>query len=413
MKKIIFTFLFTFLLVTAAHAGKEEAASGWQWKSSQSVPGTDGIVHTVWETARPSFGPYDKIALHRFVYEGKNWRKRPQKGRVMFHLPGTWDTAWKNITSPEYENHLFFAANGYEVYSLDYRVSYLPNLPLEDFDASSTAQWTYEAFREDIKACIEMAKRLSNTKKVFLSGFSRGGRQMWIYANKYWRRDLKGLIGLDGGPPFAATTPPRTQEEYDAAVAEFLSGDEPLLTSGTTYAGYNRMQHAVIMPEAKMTVGFESLEACLTSSTYYNGAPPDGSTIDDVADLMSYFYYYAWGPARLTNVYEGMIDKEILLKAQAGTTLYWPAIQNVELDSDPGYGDQTAEIDLPVIYFGGILGCGSDGAVCNNPDAIFKCGSDDVTVIHLPDFGHMDVMWGTHSLEQVKKPLLEWMNRIK
>lgn len=407
---ILLTFLVVVSSVLPACAGEKEPQVAWQWQSTSAVAGSPGVKHIVWETARTPFGPYDKIALHRFVYDGKNIKKRPRRGKVIFHLPGTWDTAWKNISAPEFENHIFFADNGYDVYSIDYRTSYLPNLPLGAFDASSTAQWTYDLFREDIKACIEKAKKLSGTEKLFLSGFSRGGRQVWIYADKYWQSDLKGLIGLDGGPPFAASAPARTQAEYDAAVEEFLAGGEPLLTSGTTYAGYNRMQHAAIMPEAQMTVGSATLEECLTTSTYYNGAPPDGSTVETAGDLLAYFYYYAWGRSRLTNYYDGMIDQRTLLLAQAGTTLYWPAIQNVESDTDPGYGDNVAKIDLPVIFFGGILGCGENGVYCTNPDMIFKCAGDDVTVIHLPGFGHMDVMWGTHSLEQVKQPLLEWMN---
>ena len=130
----------------------------------------------------------------------------------------------------------------------------------------------------------------------------------------------------------------------------------------------------------------------------------DRDFFGSLPEKLTFGKIYAWGKARLTNVCGGMIDKDILLQAQAGTTLPWLSIQNMELESDPGYGDHAAEIDLPVVYFGGLLGCGPDGALCLNPDATYKCASDDVTVIHLPDFGHMDVMWGTHSLKQVKKP---------
>jgi len=213
----------------------------------------------------------------------------------MFHLPGTWDTAWKGIGSPDYENHIFFAENGYDVYSMDYRLSYLPVLPLDAFDDSGTAQWTYGVFREDIKACVEKAKDISRTRKLFMSGFSRGGTQMWIYASKYWKQDLKGLIGFDGGAPFASTEPPRTPEEYQAAIDAFIASGAPLLTSGTTYGGFNRIQHAALFPDAEMTVNYDSIEACLTGSVYYNGPPPDGSTVETAGDLLSYFYYYAWG----------------------------------------------------------------------------------------------------------------------
>lgn len=399
------------LLAFAAYAQPDCRQADWQWKSSELVAGSSGIVHTVWELARPPYGVYDKIALHRFAYKGKDIRKRLSKDKVMFHLPGTWDVAWRGISAPEFENHIYFAENGYDVFSMDYRVSYLPNLPLDRFDHAGTAQWTYGAFREDIKACVEKAKKIAKARKVFMSGFSRGGTQMWIFASKYWQEDLKGLIGLDGGPPFASTAAPRTPEQYQAAIDAFLAGGEPLLTSGTTYSGYNRMQHAALFPDAHLTVGYDSIEACLQDSIYYQGAPPDGSTVETAGDLLSYFYFYAWGPAMLTNYYGKMIDQRILLAAQAGTTLYWPGIQNVEIDTDPGYGDHVAEIDLPVIFFMGNLTCGRMGAACANPEVLpIKCASTDVTIVPLTGFGHMDVMWGNQSEEKVKAPLLEWMN---
>jgi hypothetical protein len=40
--------------------------------------------------------------------------------------------------------------------------------------------------------------------------------------------------------------------------------------------------------------------------------------------------------------------------------------------------------------------------------------STDVTSIILTGYGHLDVYAGTHSIETVKQPMLEWMNdRLK
>lgn len=410
--------LVLFILATPSLACEGCTQTDWQWVSTSEVADT-GVLHTTWEAQRPPYGPYDKIALHRFVYRGGDWGKYPRPGKVLFHLPGTWDTAWKGITDPAYENHVFFALNGYAVYSMDYRVSYLPELPQEGFDSSSTEAWTYGAFREDIKACIEKAKKLSHTRKVFLSGFSRGGTQMWIYASKYGEADLKGLIGLDGGAPYASPAAPRTETEYQAAMDAFLASQAPRLSPSTTYEGYNRIQFAGILPGSTHVPGYGSLEDCLYDSDYYElyGPPPQGTNLDTISDLMAYFYNYAWNErfggiqdfGVLTNYYEGMMDQSTLIRAEAGMEFYWPAVQNVEQESDPGYGDNIADIDLPVLFFGGILGCGYEGSRCP-PDGPFKCASEDVSVVTLPHFGHMDVMWGTQSLEQVKQPMLEWMD---
>ena len=39
--------------------------------------------------------------------------------------------------------------------------------------------------------------------------------------------------------------------------------------------------------------------------------------------------------------------------------------------------------------------------------------NDDVTIHYLPDFGHVDVMYGTDSLSQVKELRLEWLENRK
>lgn len=408
--------------VSQTLAGHPDHDPSWVWKSTAAVAGNPDILHTIWEMARPPYGPYDKIALHRFAYEGKNWRKRPHGDKVLLHLPGTWDTAWKGITDSNFENHLFFADRGYDVYSLDYRTSYLPDLPYtQELEQSigSAAYWTYGLFREDIKACVEKIKRTSHARRLFLSGFSRGGTHMWIYASKYGHHDLKGLIGLDGGSPFAGTTPKRSTAEYDAAVNAFLSGGRPLLTGSTTFDGFCRIQFSARFPYAQKTVGYGDLRSCLTGSIYYGmyGEPP--VAINVISDLQAYFYNFVWndrfGPivtdyGILTNYYEGQMDLQTLIKAEAGMTLYWPAIQNIERIDDLDYADNVAKLKLPVLFFGGILSCGYDGSRCTLPTLKFKCASPDITVVTLPAFGHMDVMWGLNSREKVKEPMLEWMN---
>ena len=43
-----------------------------------------------------------------------------------------------------------------------------------------------------------------------------------------------------------------------------------------------------------------------------------------------------------------------------------------------------------------------------------RTASHDVTDIYLHHYGHLDVYGGTHSLQDVKQPMLEWMNdRLK
>jgi hypothetical protein len=41
-----------------------------------------------------------------------------------------------------------------------------------------------------------------------------------------------------------------------------------------------------------------------------------------------------------------------------------------------------------------------------------RTASNDVTDIYLHHYGHLDVYGGTHSLQDVKQPMLEWMNQL-
>jgi pimeloyl-ACP methyl ester carboxylesterase len=384
-----------------------------------------GLMHYVWEMERPPYGPMDKIALHRVVDQGLKRRQRPHQKKVVFIIPGTWSRAPKELTDPTTSTNLFLALNGYDVYTMDFRTAHVPNLAYDQFatpDILPTTDWTYGVFREDIKACIDKAKKLSRAKKLFLAGRSRGGTQMYIYASKYWQEDLKGLIGLDGGGVWAnAGGGTMTEEEYNAMIAAFKAGFAgPYLSE---VGGYEQAQYAGAVPYSISMVGDTSVaDYALTVPL-----PPDGSTLETVSDVVAYGAFYSWGAGGVTNYYtpypggdgETYMDQERLIGIMALFTRYWPAVQNLEgfamgqfVDTPfLDYDDHVAEIDLPIIFFGSELGCTGGSCLPQDPETRTpKTASDDVTIVYLPGYGHLDVYAGTHSLEDVKQPLLEWMN---
>ena len=75
------------------------------------------------------------------------------------------------------------------------------------------------------------------------------------------------------------------------------------------------------------------------------------------------------------------------------------------------YAENDAEINIPIIYFGGELGC--SGGICLTPGLPLRAASTDVTIMYLEDFGHLDVYVGTYSFEEVSEPLLLWLNQRK
>jgi pimeloyl-ACP methyl ester carboxylesterase len=394
----------------------------WVFKGVKEIASNPGVRQYGWETARPPDGPFDKIALYRMVYEGKKkivaGRPASNKKQVVFILPGTWSRGTSGFTDEEISLNLFLANHGYDVFSMDFRTAYLPNLAYEQFqaqgeDISGTADWTYGEFREDIKACVDMAKKISRAKKVFMAGRSRGGTQMFIYASKYWKQDLKGLISLDGGgkitPPSGT---PLTEEQYNALVAGFKDAGTWL----SELSRYEQIQFAGAVPYSENAVGFESLEDALedAKSRYpWADDPPAGYEIETVSDLIAYGAHWAWGEGKVTNYYGGFMDLDVLIQTEANLTRYWPQIQNIEGSQmsaweDCPYLDYDDNLaDLPLIAFLSELFC--PGGFC-----LYLPGnmtlSDDVTFNYLPGYGHLDVYVGKYSLQDVKEPLLEWLN---
>ncbi len=405
----------------ATFSSCEQGSEGsWNWKSSIRIENYPDLKRTTWEIERPPYGPFDKIALVRIVKDKdskKTWKMgHRNKKKVIFIIPGTWSKASVRSRDERISLELYLANNGYDVYGMDFRTSYVPNYAYDQFetygiDISSTADWTYGVFREDIKTCIEAVKKISGAKKVFLAGRSRGGTQMFIYASKY-PGDIKGLISLDGGGKILPSSGVQmTEEQYQLFVANFkLSG-----TLLGEVDGYENLQFAGIVPYSESAVGFESLQDAFAFSKakYGGGDLPSGFYLDVYSDVIAYGAHWAWGEGKVTNYYGGFMDRDVLIQTQAGLTRYWPQIQNIEGSQMNAYEDcpfldyDDNLTDVPLVAFLSELFC--PGGLClylpNNMTL-----SDDATFKYLPGYGHLDVYVGKYSYEDVKQPLLEWMN---
>jgi hypothetical protein len=212
-----------------------------------------------------------------------------------------------------------------------------------------------------------------------------------------------------------------TEEEYNAMIAAFKAGFMgPYLSE---VGGYEQAQYAGAVPYSTNMVG----ETSVADYALTVPPPPDGSALENVSDVVAYGAFFAWGAGLVTNYYtpfpggggETYMDRERLIGIMALFTRYWPAVQNLEgfamgqfVDTPfLDYDDHLGEIDLPIIFFGSELGCGGGSCLPQDPETRMpKTASDDVTVVYLPGYGHLDVYAGTHSLEDLKQPLLEWMN---
>lgn len=397
-----------------------ENGQDWKIKSESKIDDNPSLVHFTWEMLRPPYGDLEKIRLHRVVQNNKQHPIPGQhKDKVIFILPGTWNAGgWSKITDPNVNTMLFLALNEYDVYTMDYRTVNIPDMDYDQFDQQGkditpTTDWNFGVFREDIKACVEKIKKESRAKRIFLGGFSRGGILMYIYASKY-QDDLKGLISFDGGikdaPPMGV---PMDEATYNAIVELFKSGQlidphtnelMPWLfdLSQIEQAPYDTFKLAGVLPYARQMAG---------------GPLPEGfETVSDyVADYLYHLMdFVGLGEGLFANYYGGYIQRDVLVTTLDEFCRYSPHIQTLEESQMAAYDDvpyldyDDNDIYLPTIAFLSNLFCPYGYCLIDPSPNMSK--SSDVTINYLQGFGHMDVMFGTYSLEHVKTPLLEWLN---
>ncbi|MBL4827701.1 MAG: hypothetical protein JKY66_08330 [Spongiibacteraceae bacterium] len=412
------------------YANKHNAKqSEWIYEGVKTLSTDRKIKHYSW-LHKVGDGPYDMIRVHRYVRQANNKDARPRlaavnKRKVLFVINGTWGQEGPEPLK-EFDSY-YFPKNGYDLWTMDFRTAFIPNLAYEQFEEKgesegllSTAGWTYSVFREDIKQAVNFAKHTSRARKVFLAGRSRGGSQAFIYAAKY-AKDLKGIIGLDGGPVYQAIENPELQQPesaYRAALQGLASGLSGLALLNQV-SGYENSRLIGALPNVLSPIG-----APLPSEAELPfGPPPNGLSITNLADLSAYESYWLGGAGLVTNIYtlypggegETYMDQEALSLARANYSRYWPFVQNLESSFLAGYADNpyldyddTQDITLPVIHFVGDFGCPMGS--CLDLHRPYSTSSSDFSVKYLPGFGHLDIYYGTHSESDVKKPMLEWMN---
>jgi pimeloyl-ACP methyl ester carboxylesterase len=442
---IAFVLLFSVMVATNAHCDDYWKVN-WQYMGSTVSTYDPNVKHYIWQTARPPYGPWDNIQLHRFIRQPNHWDDDPyapsyDMRKILFIIPGTYDRGFTKFSDPHVSENYFFAGNGYDVYSIEFRTGFMPNLAQSQFAQAqfglgnalqATSGWTYGEFREDIKACIELAKSLSRAHKLFLAGRSRGGTQMWIYSAKY-SQDLKGLISLDGGVPYVLDNPGQqmTQTQFQALVAA-LKANGPYMDE---VGGYELGQFAGAVPFSTTSVGGPLPPVAVL--TFPPGTPSDKAQMDYVSDLVAYGYYYTGVPGTITNYYtpypggagETYMDRQVLVGVASNFTRYWPSIQDLEGAAIANYGpndttpfgfdyNQTGKVNLPILAFASELTCTAMQACWEfgspvPPGASYvpRTASKDITDTYLHHYGHLDVYAGTHSLEDVKQPTLNWMNQ--
>jgi len=403
------------LAVFPGYAGND--LPGWSLKSIGDIDNHPSLVHFSWETQRPPYTNLDKIALHRLVQVENIVLNK----KIIFMLPGTWNAGgWSRITDPAVNTMIFLANNGFDVYTLDYRSKNIPDMDNDQFDQygidiSVTTTWTYGVFRDDIKACVDLIKKLTNGHKIFMSGFSRGTNLLYYYASKY-PDDLRGMVVLDyfikDNPPIGT---PLDEATYRMAIDLFK---EKLLVDPVS-------ADAVpwLIPPAfyldDVTYSNWKLAGCLPFARSMVGGPLPAD-YEEISDYVADSAYHIWdvfglGEGALSNYDDDQIDREVLITVLNEFNRYYPNIQGLEdtqlqaWDDVPYFDYDDNDIYLPAIAFvTSYIGCPYGS--CQFDILPNMTRSSDVTVKWLTGYGHIDVLFGKNSLTDVKQPLLQWLN---
>lgn len=401
-----------FITVVSAKSFNKHGFCTYWWRTilNEKISGHQGLIHTVWEKHQEPYGELDYIRLHKV-----SMRTRARNKPAIVMLPGTWQAGgWSAVTAEEINTMIYLAKRGYDVYTVDYRSSNIPHNDYAQFaelgiDISSTADWTYDVYLKDIKSAVDKIKQISRTPKIFMSGFSRGGMIMFYYAARH-PYDLKGLVSLDGGiKDVQQPGIPMDEATYNAVTALFKAGALPDPQTGDFVPwvfnyieqGYENWKLAGVLPYAKTLAG-----------------EPLPAEFDVISDYIADQAYHLWdymglGEGVFSNYYGDMIDRDVLITISNEFTRFHPSrhyLEDMQLltQDDVAYLDyDDATTNLPVIAFLTKVYC--PHTICLNDQIPNLTTSDDVTIIYLENYGHMDVLFGKNSIVDVKQPLFDWL----
>lgn len=322
--------------------------------------------------------PFDRIALHR-VAKGPNAAAHP--AAVVLYLPGSNMNGEVALEDPRYSFQVHLAEHGVQVWSMDYRTHFIPPKTPQS-DLSELGKWNDDLFESDIDAAAEFVSATTGRDKLFVAGFSRGVEFAYLYAARHPER-VAGIIALDGfisSHPMRATPPPPGHYADDIA-GEHLTYDKR----------YKLMQMVIENPDQpapipKYKTARENLEHVVYDAGGFFG-----------------------GRGGLGNPLGGYSDAVVLAKLLITYDRYWPAVQDSENPFTAPMLKSLKGSKIPVIAFASTNFGGSWPALVE--ESAKSTGAPDPSFTKLDNWGHLDVLAGTKSEQEVFAPTVAWIRQ--
>ena len=375
------------LLALAASPARGAEEGDWtRTTDGAAVPGAHGVLETAWVATRPPGSPYDRIRLHRYRGTG-------EPRAALLYLPGTHMNGTVAIAEENHNLWLYLAGRGVDVYALDYRTHFVPSSKGSGFEFM--APWTIEAFVEDARLAAALARRESGLASLFVAGFSRGVSIAYGLACVEPAGSVAGLIALDGG----------------------FKGHKP--TASFDYAAAREKLEAAGRYESDVAagIGWDTRHRLMQTAAADPSGPPLDPAFDSIGAQVSELLYSAWGPGRLAHPRDGVSRVDVLARLLDGYDRYAPAIQNLDNASIADHADDPrtpvddawGELAVPVLFFG-TTGMGPRFLLSGIYSAV-EAGSRDVSIHVLENHGHLDVLVGESSRQDVFNPVLSWIRK--
>ncbi|MFZ1888443.1 MAG: hypothetical protein WAU33_10455 [Candidatus Binataceae bacterium] len=361
--------------VACAEAGPSAEAQFTSAGGPRAIEQAPGVYE--WRyLAKPGPTEYDEIALHRIALGP---RVKAHRAITVLYLPGTNMNGEVALENPRYSFPVYLAANGVDVWTMDYRTHFVPAAVPVSVIAPVMRRWTNELFAGDIESAAEFVLNQTRSDKIFVAGFSRGVEFAYLFAAIH-PAQVRGIIALDGFLP----RHPTTQQPPDRIVDDI----------GGAHLTYEKrrmlMQFVIDNPDGPAPIPkYKTARENLIHVVY------------DAKDF--------GGKGGLANPVDGHSDPVVLARLLIGYDRYWPAVQDYENPFTPTRLEALKASKIPVIAFSS-TNIATDWPVWVYESAT-STGTGNPAFTKFPGWGHLDVLCGNAAEAQVFAPTLEWLRR--
>ncbi|PKN65165.1 MAG: hypothetical protein CVU52_11220 [Deltaproteobacteria bacterium HGW-Deltaproteobacteria-10] len=394
--------------------GNAAGSKSTAWHLRSSAAFTENLVETLWTTESPPESRYNTFGVRRLALKNR----AAYKG-VLVHLPGSSSNGNFYTTSENYDFRIYLANRGYDVYTVEYRTSFIPK---EETDYSCMATYKTSATLADLRKIIEFVKQKTGMRKIFLSGHSTGTRYVYLYACARSSEDLAGIIPLDGSP-WEMNGRPSSESTMD------INSGYTALASGDTEANRKLLSGWGVEPDT----GYYNVRIINwapemgKAMKYYFSPLPYGpqygpfAGFPTVSDYIADQLQHIWGNAQLTNIKNGYARVEVMMNMMSKVGVPWPLVDYLEdayLGNWKGNPPEAKlkflknieKVKTPILAFASEMWTTAVGYEYRwKREGYEMIKSTDRQYILLTGFGHMDILAGEKAKDEVFVPLYNWL----